>query len=164
MSTLHHPGIIEVGAVWFAGQGFRPAVEIPPHRVDHVDPARLVPAPDADAAYLGKYDLPVTLDAAEEGDGFGFVLWPADSPQITAASLAGPGHVASTSFYGATPLLPPSSEPRAPCCIIREPDMPPPPMPAPVPVEASTAALLLCAVGLLFARRIWSARNTWRKP
>ncbi len=46
----------DAGIVWFHGLGFRPAVLTPPHRADQVDPARLVPAPDADIAYSAKFD------------------------------------------------------------------------------------------------------------
>lgn len=50
----------DAGIHWFPGLGFRPAVWSS-HRADHVDPPRLVPAPDADVAYLcGK---PGCLDA-----------------------------------------------------------------------------------------------------
>jgi hypothetical protein len=165
MATLHAPATIEVGAIWFPVIGFRPAIEIPPHRHDHVDPARLVPAPDADEPY-SKYDLPVTLDAPAEGHGSGFVVWPADglsAPQITAAVLAGSNvqnpHIAR-SFYPATPRQPwwPSwpDGPDYPCHCVEVPPVNPP-MPAPVPIEAGTAALLGVAIGALFIRRIWAA-------
>lgn len=155
MSTLPHPGVIEVGAIWFAGLGFRPAVETPPHRVDHVDPARLVPAPDADAAYHSKYDLPVTLDAADEGHGFGFVAWPSGTPQITAASLAAPaagpiyGSLRPSPWWPVDPL-----PPIYPCnCITVPPTQPELPPVAPVPVPATAGLLLLAIAALFIARR-----------
>lgn len=51
MTTLHP----DPGVVWFQNIGFRPAVWSS-HRADGVDPQRLVPAPDADVAYIAKYD------------------------------------------------------------------------------------------------------------
>lgn len=91
MSSLHNAdcplscaSIEDAGLVWFPGLGFRPAVWTPPHRADEVDPPRLVPAPDADVAYIGgKYDAPA---------GYAWGTWipqpaaPAPS-QITSASL-----------------------------------------------------------------------------
>ena len=141
MSTLHP----DAGVLWFAGLGFRPAVWTPPHRADHVDPPRLVPAPDADVAYLGgKYHAPA-------GHGFGFVLWP-DTPapvaQLTAAELAGP--IPGPAPFTAGPLIPGPWYPPVdyPCnCITPDsPDMPPV---APVPVMADAAVMLLTGLAVL---------------
>lgn len=164
MATLRNPdcplscaSLEEAGVVWFTALGFRPAVWTPPHRNDHVDPARLVPAPDADEPY-SKYDLPVTLDAPTEGHGFGFVIWPGDAMQITAASLAGimPGPIFASISPGVFTLFPPVSI----CCDKGTPGtvvVPPVDQPAQVDIEASSATLLLAGIGFLFGRRIWTA-------
>ena len=141
MTTVHP----DAGIIWFAGLGFRPAVWTPPHRHDGVDPARLVPAPDADVAYLGgKYDDPT-------GYAWGTVLLPATPAQPTTAELAGP--IAGTSFP-AGPLIPGPwpSEPEWPCCAIREPADPLPPV-APVPVPASASLLIAAVAAFAIIRR-----------
>ncbi len=145
MSTLHP---IEVGAMWFPGLGFRPAVWTLPHRHDEVDPPRQVPAPDADVAYAAKYDGPVLVTS-------GSVDWPGALPAVvplTAAGLASdlPGYGTP---LASGPLIPGPWFPPVdyPCrCITPDgPDMPPV---APVPLPAS-AGLLLAAVAALFITR-----------
>lgn len=123
MTTLHPDPVI-----WFAGMGFRPAVWTPPHRADEVDPARLVPAPDADVAYLSKYDAPLVTASA-----------PVSTPGLPWLAPITPGW----------PILPPDVD--YPCMCI----MPPvdPVEPAPVPVPAS-AGLLIAAVAVLMIVRV----------
>ena len=154
MSVVASP-YIDAGIVWIGGYGFRPAVWTPPHRADHVDPPRLVPAPDADVAYLGgKYDAPA-------GHGFGFVLWPDTgppaSPQITAASLAGPTPGPPV-WHPSTPSQPwwPSEPnwPDYPCNCITEPPLNPPlPEPAPVALPASASLLIAAVAAFAIIRR-----------
>lgn len=140
MTTIHP----DPGVIWFSGLGFRPAVWTPPHRADAVDPDRLVPAPDADTAYLAKYDSPT-------GYAWGTVLWPVDHAAPggqVAASLAGP--VAS---FTAGPLIPGPWWPPVdyPCrCITQPPDVPPV---APVPVPAAAPLLLAAVVAMALLRR-----------
>lgn len=149
------------GVIWFNGLGFRPAVWTSPHRADEVDPARLVPAPDADEAYASKYDLPATLTG--KPDGYAWGTWiPGDAAgarQITAASLAGPVTASTVQPSPWWPLLP--TEPEWPCCIVDRPTYPEPTHPAQVPVEAGAGAFLLVAVGALFARKIWDAAGAF---
>ena len=141
MSTVHPDPVI-----WFAGMGFRPAVWTPPHRQDGVDPARLVPAPDADEPMLAKWEAPAA--------GYAWGTWtpsaqaPAD--RITAAELAGP----VTGPFTAGPLIPGPwpSEPEWPCCVIREPDTPLPPV-APVPLPASASLLIAAVAAFAIIRR-----------
>ncbi|MGN7867756.1 hypothetical protein [Paracoccus sp. 22332] len=141
MTTLHPDPVI-----WFAGLGFRPAVWTPPHRADGVDPDRLVPAPDADVAYLAKWEAP----ADTLGHGFGFVLWPATPAQPTTAELAGP--IAGTSFT-AGPLIPGPWHPPVdyPCQCVTHP-LVNPPLPEPVPLPASAGLLLVAVVGLFILK------------
>ena len=154
MSVVASP-YIDAGIVWFAGLGFRPAVWTPPHRADGVDPARLVPAPDADLPFLAKYDA---LEAFIPASGYAWGTWiPAPQPATpSAASLAGvvPGTpVHGSPWFPATPLIPGEPEPWFPCCIIETPTFPAPlPPVAPVPVPAS-ASLLIAAVAVLFIIR-----------
>lgn len=135
------------GVIWFAGIGFRPAVWTPPHRADGVDPDRLAPAPDADLAYLAKWEAP--------SDAYVWGTWlpQPDTPgaQLTAAELAGP--IAGTSF-SAGPIIPGPWYPPVdyPCnCITPDsPDLPPV---APVPLEASGLFLLTGLAVLWLWRR-----------
>lgn len=83
----------DAGIAWFQGLGFRPAVLTPPHRADQVDPARLIPAPDADLAWLcGKGPCLDTLKLTYPGgaDFYGALandLSPAAVPLPASASL-----------------------------------------------------------------------------
>ncbi|MBM3606204.1 MAG: hypothetical protein FJX25_16210 [Alphaproteobacteria bacterium] len=151
MTTVHP----DAGIIWFPGLGFRPAVWTPPHRADGVDPDRLIVAPDADTAFIAKYTGPTIDPYAHVPDsGYSWGTWlPADAPQITAASLAGPAPQPVTPWQPLTPWWPPfwPDGPDSPCCIVQEPDTPLPPI-APVPLPAS-GILLACAVGLFLVRR-----------
>ena len=124
----------DAGIHWFPGMGYRPAVWTPPHRADGVDQPRLVPAPDADAAYHGKLNPWDHMPAA--GYAWGTWIPAADTaaPQVTAASLAGqaPG-------------------PDYPCQCIT-PDGPELPPIAPVPVSASGLMLVTAIVALVVLR------------
>lgn len=138
--------MVDAGIAWFPGLGFRPAVWTPPHRADGVDPDRLIVAPDADTAFIAKYTGPTIDPYAHVPDsGYSWGTWlPADAPQITAASLAGP---VAGPHWPVTPTQPWwPSEPEWPCCIIDRPFEPLPPV-APVPVPA-TAGLLIAAVAV----------------
>lgn len=139
---------VDAGVQWFHGLGFRPAVLTPPHRADQVDPARIVPAPDADIAYSGKFDPFGHL--ASTGYAWGTWLPQPDAPQITAASLAGP--VAGP--FTAGPLIPGPwpSGPEWPCCIETGPFEPLPPV-APVPVPASASLLIAAVAAFAIIRR-----------
>lgn len=145
---------VDAGVLWFSGLGFRPAVWAPPHRADGVDPDRLVPAPDADVAYLSKWDAPAA------GYAWGTVLPPvaADAPQITAASLAGPVP-GPQPWHPTTPTWPEPwfPGPEYPCRCVEVPPVNPGPQPAPVPIEAGSAVFLIAAMGALLARRAWKA-------
>ena len=144
---------VDAGVQWFHGLGFRPAVLTPPHRADQVDPARLVPAPDADLAYSQKFDpfghMPAT--------GYAWGTWIPASPAtatLTAADFAGPVTGPVTGPITAGPLIPGPwpSEPEWPCCVIREPDTPLP-QPAPVPLEASAPFLIAAVAAFAIIRR-----------
>lgn len=73
---------VDAGIAWFPGLGFRPAVWSS-HRADEVDPPRLVPAPDANVAYIAKYDP----FAHVPGYVWGTVL-PASSQTVPAPSFS----------------------------------------------------------------------------
>lgn len=66
----------DAGIIWFPVLGFRPAVWTPPHRADSVDPARLVPAPDADMPLLAKFD---PLDVVP---GYAWGTWLPAAPPV----------------------------------------------------------------------------------
>ena len=144
MTTVHQPYIH-----FFAGMGFRPAVQVM-DRNQYGD--RLIWIVGDDAPLEGKTPLDAPADTL--GHGFGFVLWPDTAPaapQITAASLAGvvPGP------FTAGPLIPGPWHPPVdyPCnCITVPPVNPPLPEPSPVPLPAS-AGLLLVAVAMLMMWR-----------
>lgn len=134
---------------WFPGMGFRPAVHVNDYIGPRMDCPAIIPAPDADVAYLGgKFDAYAHLPASAYT--WGTVLPPIPAAQVTAPALAGP--VASAPFT-AGPLIPGPWWPPVdyPCrCITPDsPDMPPI---APVPVPAS-AGLLIAAVAVLFIIR-----------
>lgn len=158
MATVHMPTIRDAGVVWFQGLGFRPAVWMPPHRHDHVDPPRLVPAPDADMAYLAKYDAPV-LGMDDAGYAWGTVL----PTPLSAVGQPG-GQAITTGHAGILPGTPIHGRPswpswpvpqwptHPPChCITVPPDLPPI---APVPVSAGTASLLIAALLVLALTRV----------
>lgn len=141
---------VDAGVQWFPGLGFRPAVWTASHRADQVDPARIVPAPDADIAYSAKFDPFGHMPS----DGYAWGTWIPSSPISPSASLDAPtqeaSHDQSLSFTSG-PV--PTYEPDWPdiCCVIREPADPLPPV-APVPLPAS-ASLLIAAVAVLFIIR-----------
>lgn len=144
--TTVHPEFQPV--VYLIGYGYRPAYQPADYIGPRMDCPMWLPAPDADLAYLAKWEAPADAPA---GHGFGFVLWPDTdpaAPQITAASLAGPIPGAP---FTAGPLIPGPWYPPVdyPCnCITTPPVNPPLPEPAPVPLPAS-AGLLLVAVAAL---------------
>lgn len=142
------------GVAWFPGLGFRPAVLTPPHRADQVDPARIVPAPDADVAYSGKFDPFGHLPAA----GYAWGTWipgagPASEPASPGAMLVSAPLNPGAPFT-AGPLIPGPwpSDPEWPCCVIREPDTPLPPV-APVPLPASAGLLIAAVAAFAIIRR-----------
>lgn len=138
-----------MSVVWFPGIGFRPAIWAS-HRHDEVDPQRPQIAPDADLAYLAKWDGPaLTHPLTSTG-------WVLDPLPITATphALATPGGNGPT--HGGFPV---TGGGLIGCCTIGRPDHPgtpgvtqPEPLPpiAPVPVPAS-AGFLIVALMLVAA-------------
>lgn len=152
MATLIPPVIH-----FFAGMGFRPAVQVM-QRDQYGD--KLVWIVGDDAALDGK--VPAVLVAEDAPQGFGFVDLPVGTPAITAASLAKP--VPGQTFTSIPPNVFTLFPPVVVCCD-REPPgtvvVPPVEQPAQVPVEAGAGALLLAAICLLFARKVWAAMGTF---
>lgn len=124
---------------WLDGTGFRPVIWAS-HRADGVDPQRPVAAPDADLAYLGKLDAPLTPPLTSDGwvlatpDGAG----PADAPTFGTTTPGGWLPVCCLGGGSETP-------------VIVTPDNPLPPI-APVPLPAS-GWLMVAIVGLALIKR-----------
>lgn len=106
---------------------------------------------DAELAFEGKVPPSIT---AEAGRGYGFVDWPGDTFAVT------PTPVTTATWTPLTPAWPTpwTPFPDYPCnCIYQPPVNPPIEQPNQVPLEAGTATLLLCAIALLYGRRLWRA-------
>lgn len=143
MTTVHP--FTDAPVMFLVGYGFRPAHMPADYVGPRMDCPMWLPAPDADAAYLAKYDAPAS------GYAWGTVL-PSDTapiaPQITAASLTDTVTAVSATphpsqWWPVDPL-----PPVGPCCVIREPEPELPPV-APVPLPASSG-LLLAGLALLW--------------
>ena len=151
MTTVHP--FSHAPVLFLIGYGYRPAHQPADYIGPRMDCPMWLPAPDADLAYLSKYDAPA--DAL--GHGFGFVLWPDTAPaapQITAASLAGP--IPGPAPFTAGPLIPGPWHPPVdyPCnCITHPPSNPQMPEPSPVPLPASAGLLLVAVAALALWRR-----------
>ena len=138
-----------MSVVWFPGIGFRPAIWAS-HRHDDVDPQRPQIAPDADVAYLAKWDGPALTHPLTNAG------WVLDPLPITPHALATPGGI------GPTHTAPPLIGGWLPCCTIGRPDHPgtpgvtqPEPLPpiAPVPVPASAGFLIVALVMVAAIKR-----------
>lgn len=117
------------------GHGYRPAWQ----PADYIGPRRhcamWLPAPDADRAWLAKYDGtidpwgPIQLSGGQSLGGGASGVWTPAPP----------------------PLEPVWPDPWEPCCIWTEPDYPGPPTPV-VPIEVGTGLMLVVALAMLATR------------
>ncbi|WP_103171571.1 hypothetical protein [Paracoccus sp. SY] len=144
MTTVHP--FSDAPVLFLIGYGFRPAYQPADYIGPRMDCPMWLPAPDADLAYLAKWEAPA-------GHGLGFVLWPDMGNPITAAELAQSNvqniHIAPP--FTAGPLIPGPWHPPVdyPCNCIT-PDFPPV---APVPVMADAAVMLMTALAAFWLWR-----------
>lgn len=115
------------------GTGYRPAWQPADYIGARLDCAMWIAAPDADVAYLAKYDLP-PVDPYAPVAGLPLIA----DPIMDASAIAVPP----------APVWP---DPWAPCCVIQRPADPLPQLPD-VPVPASAGLLLVGLVALAMVR------------